>query len=87
MCLEGRTVLVNGHHVQAETSLQADGGEKLAMLFSQFCTFVNVTEPKIFQVYHLSCESAFILCECKGVSGLKKQMGFWKVMDAVTFSY
>lgn len=39
MCLEGRTVLFNGLHVQGETYLQGDGGEKLAMLLPvlHFC--------------------------------------------------
>lgn len=33
MCLGDRTVPFNGLHVLAETYLQGDGGEKLAMLF------------------------------------------------------
>lgn len=77
MCLEGRTVLINGLLAQAEMYLLGYGGEKLAMLFP-ILYFVDGTEPKILEVYGLNCEEAFIIFEVnvKGCLVSKSVFGF-----------
>lgn len=84
MCLRGIPVLFNGFHVQAETYLQGEGREKPAMLF---WTFVDGTEPKILELYSLSCELIIFEVYVKECWFSKSSLHFLANLNAVIFYY